>query len=121
MQTQTQIEQKTSSALNNNNQPKMADHIFTTLRKDNALYDLQRNITLPAGKDMTYVDITADGKIVAATSSGGNQAYIFNGTNDKLIDKINVGSTPKGVKISPDKKYVFVANEVSGSVSIIDL
>ena len=119
--TQTQTEQKTSSAINNNTQPEISDHIFTTLRKDNALYDLQLNITLPAGKDMTYVDITADGKIVAATSSGGNQAYIFNGTNDKLVDKINVGSTPKGVKISPDKKYVFVANEVSGSVNIIDL
>src|SRR3954447_3889226 len=120
MQAQSQTEQKASSALDNN-QPKISDHIFTTLRKNNALYDLQRNITLSDGKDMTYVDITADGKIVAATSSGDNQAFIFDGTNDKLIDKINVGSTPKGVKISPDKRYVFVANEVSGSVSIIDL
>ena len=68
-----------------------------------------------------YVDITADGKILAATSSGDNQAFIFNGTKDKLAGKINVGNIPKGVKISPDKKYVFVANELSGSVSIIDL
>jgi hypothetical protein len=41
-------------------------------------------MTLPAGRDMTYADITADGKIVAATSNGDNQAFIFNGTNDKL-------------------------------------
>jgi hypothetical protein len=36
---------------------------------------------------MTYVDITADGKILAATSSGDNQAFIFNGTNDKLKEE----------------------------------
>src|SRR5919197_1674616 len=113
---QTQIQEKVVA-----NTSGISDHIFTTLRKDNALYDLQRNVTLPAGKDMTYVDITADGKVVAAASSGDNQTFIFNGTNDKLIEKINVGNIPKGVKISPDKKYVFVANELSGSVSIIDL
>ena len=45
---------------------------------------MQKNITIPAGKDMTYVDVTADGKIVAATSSGDNQTFIFNGTNNKL-------------------------------------
>ena len=32
---QTQTEQKTTSALNNT-QPGISDHIFTTLRKDNA-------------------------------------------------------------------------------------
>ena len=67
--TQAQTQQK-ASAIVDNNQPKISDHIFTTLRKDNALYDLQQNITIPAGKDMTYVDITADGKVVAATSRG---------------------------------------------------
>jgi hypothetical protein len=41
-------------------------------------------MTLPAERDMTYADITADGKIVAAISSGDDQAFIFNGTNDKL-------------------------------------
>ena len=89
-ETQMQTQQKASAAIGTNNQPKISDHIFTTLRKDNALDDLQRNMTLPAGMDMTYVDITADGKIVAATSSGDNQAFIFNGTNDKLIEKISV-------------------------------
>ena len=75
---------KSISSSSTNNQPRISDHRFTTLRKDNALYDLQLNMTLPAGRDMTYTDITADGKIVAATSSGDNQTFIFNGTNDKL-------------------------------------
>jgi hypothetical protein len=83
-QMQTQTQQKASAAVATNNQPRISDHIFTTLRKDNALYDLQLNMTLPAGRDMTYADITADGKIVAAISSGDDQAFIFNATNDKL-------------------------------------
>ena len=48
------------------------DYIFTTLRKDGAIYNLQQNITLPAGKDMTYLDATDSGKVVAATSSADN-------------------------------------------------
>jgi YVTN family beta-propeller protein len=105
----------------NQSQIIIPDHIYTTLRKDNSLFDLQKNKTIPAGKDMTYVDITPDGKIVAATSSGDNQTFIFNGTNNKLIGKVIVGQVPKGVKISPDKNYVFVANELTGSISIISI
>ncbi|MGE0243397.1 MAG: YncE family protein, partial [Nitrososphaeraceae archaeon] len=42
--------------------------------------------------------------------------------SSELIAKIKVGETPRGVKISPDEKYVLVAiaNEVSGTISIID-
>ena len=47
-----QPQQNASVTIIDYNQPKISDHIFTTLRKDNALYDLQLNITLPAGKDM---------------------------------------------------------------------
>ena len=70
---------------------------------------------------MTYVDVTVDEKIVATTSSADNQTFIFNGTNGEEIAKIKVGEVPKGVKITPDKKYVIVANELPGSVSIISL
>jgi YVTN family beta-propeller protein len=111
----------TTTTAKNQSQITIPDHIYTTLRKDNSLFDLQKNITIPTGKDMTYVDVTADGKIVAATSSGDNQTFIFNGTNNKLIGKVKVGEVPKGVKISPDKNYVFVANELTGSINIISL
>lgn len=67
------------------------------------------------------MDITTDRKTAAATSSGDNQTFILNGTNNKLIVKVKVGEVPEGVKISPDKNYVFVANELSGPVSIISL
>ncbi|WP_172602301.1 cytochrome D1 domain-containing protein [Candidatus Nitrosocosmicus franklandus] len=99
----------------------LADNVYTTQRKDNSIFDLQQNVTMSAGNEMTYVDVTNDGSIVASTSSSDNETLIFNGTNGELIKKIKVGDTPKGVKITPDKKYIFVANELSGSVSIISL
>ena len=71
------------------------DYVFTTLRKDGAIYNLQQNITLPAGKDMTYVDATDNGKVVVATSSVDNKTFIFNTTENNLIAKIKVGNVPK--------------------------
>jgi YVTN family beta-propeller protein len=118
---QTSPSSAISTTTTKNQTQMIYDHIYTTQRKNNSLYDLQKNITIPAGKDMTYVDVTADSKVVAATSSGDNQTFIFNGTDNKLIGKVKVGEVPKGVKITPDKRYVFVVNELSGSVSIINL
>ena len=99
------------------------DNIFTTLRGANAVLSLSNNQTWPAGPDMTYIDTTNDGRTIIA-SSGDNHIYVFNkdniGDSSELIAKIKVGEKPRGVKISPDEKYVLVANEVSGTISIID-
>jgi YVTN family beta-propeller protein len=100
------------------------DNVFTTLREGNAVLSLSNNQTWSAGPDMTYMDSTNDGETVIA-SSGDNHVYVFNNkdkvnNNNELIAKIKVGETPRGVKISPDEKYALVANEVSGTISIID-
>ena len=99
------------------------DNVFTTLREGNAVLSLSNNQTWPAGPDMTYMDSTNDGETVIA-SSGDNHVYVFNNNdkvnNNELIAKIKVGETPRGVKISPDEKYALVANEISGTISIID-
>jgi hypothetical protein len=71
------------------------DSVFTTLRKDGAIYNLKQNITLPAGKDMTYIDAIDNGKVIVATSSADNQTFIFNTTENNLIAKIKVGDIPK--------------------------
>jgi len=99
------------------------DNIFTTLRGANAVLSLSNNQTWPAGPDMTYIDTTNDGQTIIA-SSGDNHIYVFNkdniGDSSELIAKIKVGEKPRGVKISPDEKYALIANEVSGTISIID-
>ena len=55
------------------------------------------------------------------TSSGEDRIYVFNVKEDRLLTTIDVGIVPKGVKISPDEKTALVANEGSGTVSVIDL
>jgi YVTN family beta-propeller protein len=103
------------------------DNVFTTLREGNAVLSLSNNQTWSAGPDMTYMDSTNDGETIIA-SSGDNHVYVFNNkdkvnnnnNNNELIAKIKVGETPRGVKISPDEKDALVANEVSGTISIID-
>ena len=99
-------------------------NVFTTLREGNAVLSLSNNQTWFAGPDMTYIDATNNGE-TAIASSGDNHVYVFNnkdsiGNSGELIAKIKVGEKPRGVKISPDEKYVLVANEISGTISIID-
>ncbi len=124
-QQQQQIQQ--NQTINSDYSKEIDDNVFTTLRGGNAVLSLSNNQTLSAGPDMTYIDSTIDRESVIA-SSGDNYVYVFNtkdnisnnNTNNELIAKIKVGETPKGVKISPDEKYALVANEVSGTISIID-
>ena len=117
---QTQSNQITNSGYSQ----KIDDNIYTTLLGANAVLSLSNNQTLSAGPGMTDVDTTTDGETIIA-SSGDNHIYVFNNKDNisnssELIAKIKVGETPRGVKISPDEKYVLVANEVSGTISIID-
>ena len=119
-QEQIQPNQTTNSDYSQN----IDGNVFTTLREGNAILSLSNNQTWSAGPDMTYIDSTNDGETVIA-SSGDNHVYVFNNkdtvdNNNELSAKIKVGETPRGVKISPDEKYALVANEVSGTISLID-
>ena len=119
-QEQIQPNQTTNSDYSQN----IDDNVFTTLREGNAILSLSNNQTWSAGPDMTYIDSTNDGETVIA-SSGDNHVYVFNNkdtvdNNNELSAKIKVGETPRGVKISPDEKYALVANEISGTISMID-
>ena len=59
------------------------DFVFTTLRKDGAIYNLQKIQLCPQERiwNMTYVDAmdaTDNGKVVVATNSIDNKTFIFN-------------------------------------------
>ena len=54
------------------------------------------------------------------SSGTGVSRGVRRGNTQAVIAKIKVGEKPRGVKISPDKKYALVANEISGTISIID-
>jgi len=103
------------------NQDSNLNPIFITHRANNSVLTLPSEKIWTAGQDMTYIDATDDGKIIVATSTGDNQIVVFNGTSGNIINKIKVGEFPTGIKISPNKKFVIVPNQLPGTASIIDL
>ncbi len=51
---------------------------------------------------------------------GKSTVSVIDIPTDKVTATVNVGSSPSGVAVSPDRKQVFVANQDSNTVSVID-
>ncbi|MBI1746385.1 MAG: hypothetical protein HYR55_07335, partial [Acidobacteria bacterium] len=49
----------------------------------------------------------------------GNQVAVVNTATRQVIARIPVGTNPWGVTVTPDKQYVYVANNTSGDISVI--
>ena len=98
---------------------KMGSEIFFTLQGDDSVGTINGE-AFEAGPKMTYVSVSQDGDLILATSSASDIVFAFDSKGNKLSE-IPVGKTPKGVKIHPTKDIAFVANENSGTLSIIDL
>jgi YVTN family beta-propeller protein len=71
--------------------------------------------------------LTADGHLLAVVNPDGNSVTIFSVTeasgkpdNNIKLAKLGVGKEPNGVAFLPDGKKAFVANTVSGTVSVIE-
>ncbi|WP_316505625.1 beta-propeller fold lactonase family protein [Nitrosopumilus sp.] len=92
---------------------------FFTLQGDNKIGILHKS-NPDAGPMMTYIDSSNDGSLVLATSSGSDAVYAYD-KQGKLLSMIPVGETPKGVKIHPHENLAFVANENSGTISVVDV
>ena len=96
-----------------------AESVFFTLQGDDQIGFLNKS-DHDAGPMMTYISSNNDGSIVLATSSGSDRLYAYD-KYGKLLSIIPVGETPKGVKIHPNGNIAFVANEKSGTISVIDV
>ena len=95
------------------------ESVFFTLQGEDKIGILNKS-NPDAGPMMTYIASNNDGSVVLATSSGSDSVYAYD-KHGELISTIPVGETPKGVKIHPHEDLAFVANEVSGTVSVIDV
>ena len=104
------------NSLDEKNEP-----IFFTLQGDNIVSSFPIKNNWVADEKMTYVSTIENGLLVLATSTASDTVFAFNGETGEEIATFNVGKTPKGVKISPNGNFAFVANEGSESVSVIDL
>jgi len=68
------------------------------------------------------LDLTADGESLLVVNPDNNSLTIFDVKKDKKIrrvDEVPVGIEPNGVAVLPGGKTAYVANTISGTVSVI--
>ena len=103
----------TSSGMNNK--------VFVTLQGDDKISEIFSDLKLDAGPNTTYLSTSADSSLLLATSSKTDIVHAFDIESGTHIKEIKVGKTPKGVKIHQTGNLAFVANENSGTVSVLSL
>ncbi|MDQ7073433.1 MAG: cytochrome D1 domain-containing protein [Gammaproteobacteria bacterium] len=54
------------------------------------------------------------------TNQDDSTLSIIDTLNPSIIGTVDVGDSPEGVDITPDGKYIYVANWGDGSISIIN-
>jgi YVTN family beta-propeller protein len=75
--------------------------------------------TLPGGKDMTGVVVTADSKKAYVVRRGDNKVSVIDLERLQVTGEIAVGRSPEVATRTASGK-IYVANSGSGSVSVID-
>ena len=75
--------------------------------------------TWPA-KNPEGVLVTRDGKFAYVPSEEANVVHLIDLTSKKIVKDIKVGNRPRRFAASPDGSEIWVSNELSASVSVID-
>jgi len=70
-------------------------------------------IDIRAMKEILLQDITPENRIDLANHLGLSSQYV--------LQRIKVGQSPRGMAVSPDNKYVYVADGLDDAISVIDI
>jgi YVTN family beta-propeller protein len=65
--------------------------------------------------------VTADGKVLLATSKVYSRMYAYSLPDLKPIGSVHVGQHPEWITFSPDSKFVYVAAAGDNSVTVVDV
>jgi len=77
-----------------------------TANYSNASKDVTINVLLPA---YAYI-----------TNTGSNNVSVIDTATNKVIDNVDVGTSPSGVAVTPDGAKVYVTNKGSKKISVIN-
>ncbi len=100
--------------------------LYTVTKENNSLYiaDMNTNKVIKQvqlnAEGYTCI-LSADKKLLFISLWGGSKVIIFDTQKDKIIDSITVGRNPNDMCATKNGKYLFVANSIDNSVSVIDL
>ena len=67
------------------------------------------------------IGVSPDGKTLWSTSRMNSHVYVYSLPDLKLLGGVPTGTDPDWITFTPDSKLAYVANAVSGTVSVIDM
>ena len=103
-----------------------ARHLMYVVTKDNnSLYIIDLKHKSVVSKDTLDAEaytclLSPDKKLLYISMWGSKKLAIFNTVEKKLVSHVDVGEHPNELCLSKNGKYLFVANALDNSVSIID-
>ena len=95
--------------------------IYTLVLSNNTLINgnVIGRVNGPNPRGITY-DTNNGYVYVAVKNCTFNNVSVINGTTNKVVKNITVGSSPKGVSVNSNNGYVYVTNCGSDNVSVIN-
>jgi YVTN family beta-propeller protein len=99
--------------------------MYVVTKDNNALYIINlKNKTIiqqvPLDAEAYTCLLSTDKKLLYISIWGGKKITVFNTTEKKVTDNINVGDHPNELCLTRNSNYLFVANASDNSVSVID-
>ena len=100
--------------------------MYVVTKEDSSLYvvDLLRHTTmyrLPLGSEAYTCILSRDKKELYVSLWGAKELVVYNVGKKTVTQRISVGDHPNDLAISKNNKFLFVANALDNSVSIVDL
>jgi YVTN family beta-propeller protein len=81
---------------------------------------LELRTVLRGFSDPEQIAVSADGSRLYIASEDTGTAFIADGADGKVLERLTVGGEPEGITMSPDGRYVYVTSEEDHRVSVID-
>lgn len=87
--------------------------------RDRRTWGVLKDVPIP-GRGVDHMDFSADGRSVVASCEYTGTVVKVNTNSMTVTGVLDVGGRPVDVKVAPDGKVFFVANQSLGGVSVID-
>lgn len=95
--------------------------VYVTVTKADAVEEMATSRKLDGLPTAHYDAISADGKLLMASSTDQPEAYLSDAQSGKKLATYKIGKVPQGVAISPDGRWGMAVAAGEDTVSVIDL
>lgn len=102
-----------------------AQRLYVVTKENNSLYVIDLNTKTVIKEEQLSAEaytcvLSPDKSNLYISLWGGSKLLVFNTRSQTIIDSFSVGRNPNDICTTKDGKYIFVANSVDNTVSVID-